>query len=1200
MATATDRFASFPEADMPDIPDNATTAASIPGLGEVRTAAVRPVLATATVAVFLASVTQLLLGAMSYAAGSAAVGTVTLVVFLATRTKPTLPDLAAYVVLAAWFIAGTVFVLYFGGLRGPAASALLIVVVFAGILAGRNAMLAVALAGTAVYVLAYLLEQSGFDAVGTDDGALSEVLVVRLGLLTTLAATTWMYTNVQQRLIAASAEARTERDKTRQFYEAMLDASPVIQTVIHAPTGRRTYTSPEFERQFGFGASALDAMTDEQRFGLLHPDDRAVGVDLLESFIDQNGPGEQNGPSDPNKVDGSSDWTFVARYRTDRGWRWLQTELSVLSRDSDGALANILLSRVDIHEQIEFDAERQTLLDSSPTAISAYDAATGAVELSNHAFDELTGIDPSDTGDIRELISTADREAFDEATGNTLEDGVMREIRHRYRHRSGNERWCRTRIAQLPGQDSTARKLLVNSVDITDEVRSDAILDSTEALVMIFDSSTGKASYMNRQYYETTGVTREEFNSWPIEKFSEHISMDDVLALQKARHQARTEGRSDDVVYRFRREDGEHRWLRVRFHQVPAGTGPETQLVLFGLDVTRRLDEEQLRTAILDASPTGFVIVDLRKTTLRYANPAFLELLDTPSDELTATVARDSFLHYIEPDDHRIANAALAAAVKAGVGSAEAVGVRRPNGEVRRVDIRFTRLPSPDGTPSSNMLASAVDVTELLEAQEMQDTVLESSPSVFAIRNVVEGRTEYVNQAYVRITGRDLSSLNDTPSGEPAVPIHPDDEEALIATTQDAVKAGAAGPVNFRLRASDGTWRWMETQITRLAGSGPGAHGRVLVSATDITERIEAEAFADTILRSTPALTVALDVTTGQTLYASPTFEATTGHTLESLNAMTPEEMYALTPAEERPAVDAAITETLHTGEVTAAERSYRSADGTPRWYDSRFLRLGDPSDQRVLITGIDISERKAVEASLEEERVRLERANRNLAEFVHIASHDLQEPLRSLESFAKVLDEELEPEALSDDGRMALELIVGGSDRMTSLVRGLAAYSRIGADREVGPVDVGAVVDDIIADLSDLISREDATVSVGQLPVVLGDATELRLILQNLITNAIKFRQPDSPPEVSIRGSRGGPGWRFEVSDNGIGIAPAQQDRIFQLFQRLHRSDQYPGTGIGLAHCKRAVENHGGVIGVDAEPGRGSTFWFTLSNSGA
>jgi light-regulated signal transduction histidine kinase (bacteriophytochrome) len=172
----------------------------------------------------------------------------------------------------------------------------------------------------------------------------------------------------------------------------------------------------------------------------------------------------------------------------------------------------------------------------------------------------------------------------------------------------------------------------------------------------------------------------------------------------------------------------------------------------------------------------------------------------------------------------------------------------------------------------------------------------------------------------------------------------------------------------------------------------------------------------------------------------------------------------------------------------------------------------------------------------------------------------------------------------------------VDGAKRMQALINDLLAYSRLGTKaRPFEPTDCNAVVRTALQNLQVAVDESGARVDCAELPAVRGDARQLVQLFQNLLANAIKFRRPGEPPQVSLGAEPCAEGWRLAVRDNGIGIAPEYFERIFVLFQRLHGRSDYPGTGIGLALCKKIVERHGGRIGVESAPGHGSTFWFTL-----
>jgi len=236
-------------------------------------------------------------------------------------------------------------------------------------------------------------------------------------------------------------------------------------------------------------------------------------------------------------------------------------------------------------------------------------------------------------------------------------------------------------------------------------------------------------------------------------------------------------------------------------------------------------------------------------------------------------------------------------------------------------------------------------------------------------------------------------------------------------------------------------------------------------------------------------------------------------------------------------------------------------------------------------------------EAAMKEKaRRELERSNRELAEFAYVASHDLQEPLRTVASYTQLLQRRYKGK-LDGDADEFIDSAVEGAQRMQALIQDLLAYSRVGAKPEDPQrVDLNVVLDEVRKILRQTLSESGAeVVSRGPLPTVTGHERQFVQLLQNLVGNAVKFHDPARPPRVEVGAEAVPGGWRISVRDNGIGIDPKHFDRIFQIFQRLHGRDEYPGTGIGLAICKRIVELNGGRIGVESEPGQGSTFWFTV-----
>ncbi len=288
---------------------------------------------------------------------------------------------------------------------------------------------------------------------------------------------------------------------------------------------------------------------------------------------------------------------------------------------------------------------------------------------------------------------------------------------------------------------------------------------------------------------------------------------------------------------------------------------------------------------------------------------------------------------------------------------------------------------------------------------------------------------------------------------------------------------------------------------------------------------------------------------------------------------------------------------------TTDLERNFRRKDGSlvPVSIGDALIR-----DEHGKITGIrttieDVTERRRVRLKLQEYTTALERSNAELQQFAYVASHDLQEPLRMITSYVQLLERRY-ADRLDDDAREFIGFASDGADRMRRLIKDLLSYSRVSTSGNAPePVESGDALVDATANLQLAIKESAAELEIQRpLPRVFADPTQLTQVFQNLISNAIKFNR-NPPPRITITGTLdvGSPDGerfaRFTVADNGIGIEEGHRDRIFQIFQRLHTTDDFPGTGIGLAVCKKIVERLGGDMGVSENPDGGTIFHFSL-----
>lgn len=346
---------------------------------------------------------------------------------------------------------------------------------------------------------------------------------------------------------------------------------------------------------------------------------------------------------------------------------------------------------------------------------------------------------------------------------------------------------------------------------------------------------------------------------------------------------------------------------------------------------------------------------------------------------------------------------------------------------------------------------------------------------------------------------------------------------------------------------------------------------------------------------------VALLNADGTYRYASASHRRILGYSPEELAGRS---VFSLIHTADRSAMHTVFSSGMQLpGAIEGIEFRMRHRDGSWRWLEAIGKNcLDDPDLAGISINSRDITERKGTERALGEQHRRLEVANRELArsnadleQFAAIASHDLQEPLRLIVSYTQLVSRRYRGK-LDADADDFLAYAVAGATRMQELLRDLLAYARIGSQESVAtPTDLAVCAERAIANLHAAIQESGALVRCDRLPIARADASQITQLFQNLIANAVKFRG-DAAPEVRISADRVEDGWLIAVRDNGIGIDSAYAGRIFEIFHRLHTAEQYAGTGVGLAICKRIVERHGGTIWVEPRAGGGSVFLLTLS----
>jgi PAS domain S-box-containing protein len=435
--------------------------------------------------------------------------------------------------------------------------------------------------------------------------------------------------------------------------------------------------------------------------------------------------------------------------------------------------------------------------------------------------------------------------------------------------------------------------------------------------------------------------------------------------------------------------------------------------------------------------------------------------------------------------------------------------------------------------------------------------------------------------------------------------IHPEDRRAVQAALARAVET--TGEYETEYRAV-----WPDDSIHHIAARGKvhrdnaGQALRMTGVCWDITARKQAEA----ALRQSEERYRGLVELSPEAVFVNRNNRIVLVNpaALALFGASSPEQLLGKSPFELfHPDYHALVRERV--GQMLAGERTpileekILRLDGAAVDVEVVGAPVIDHGERAVQVLLRDITERKRAQAALQQTTEDLRRSNRDLEQFAYVASHDLQEPLRAVGGYVKLLQLRF-PEQLDAKARDYIAGACEGAARMEQLITDLLTFSRVGTHGgNFAPADLNAVLDHSLRNLQPGIKSSQAAITHDALPALFVDATQMMQLFQNLIGNALKFHG-ELPPKIHVGAQRQAGRWVFSVRDNGIGIEPQYYERIFQIFQRLHTRKEYPGTGIGLAICKRIVERHNGAVWVESQPGQGSTFYFSIpqtpSRSGA
>ena len=574
----------------------------------------------------------------------------------------------------------------------------------------------------------------------------------------------------------------------------------------------------------------------------------------------------------------------------------------------------------------------------------------------------------------------------------------------------------------------------------------------------------------------------------------------------------------------------------------------------------------------------------------------------SPDDPL---LSEEEFLSCIHPDDLPGLRKAWSTAIDHGSDFSQEYRVIWQDGSVHWLASQGRVSPGQSIPVFSGI---TYDITErkrvedsLIDSEEELRNLIESSSDGIVITDH-QGRITTWNRGAEIITGlaaRDViglpawdiqaQSVSLEGDGQDPRTMYRTDWERLLRDDSDPHFAGL---FDGKIRRPGGDIRYIEQNVFRI----PGQQGfRIGCILRDITERkrieeavCENEEKYRTLVEMFPDVIIIHQ--DGKIVYANPALaKLLTTTTPESIIGM---DVFQILHPDFHTTVRENIENDLDGMETPATEVQIVRGDGSVVTFEGRGRRILYKGKPAIQVAIRDVTERKAADLKLREYSDNLKRSNEDLELFAYIATHDLQEPIRHIVTYAQLLISE----AKDPQAEKYLKIIENAGLRMNSLVSDLREYSRVRSQtRPLEAVDMENVLEHALDHLQPAIRESRASITHDQLPVVLADRTQVTQVVQNLIGNAIKFQERGTVPAIHVSVSFRDGMWQFGIADNGIGIPAEYHQKIFVLFERLHARDSYPGSGLGLALSKRIIERHGGRMWVESEVGVGSTFFFTL-----
>jgi PAS domain S-box-containing protein len=914
--------------------------------------------------------------------------------------------------------------------------------------------------------------------------------------------------------------------------------------------------------------------------------------------------------------------------RTDGEVRYVQQRAKTLVGNA-GHPARMIGSIQDITERKQAEQELSTQREQLEATFQALQDAVTVFDMSgklvrhNGAALALTGSEP-------ELARRADVDTFNEQyefrspegevlqreewpVSRVLRGESLRDLELLCRHKASGCQWYFSFSGAPVLNDSGVQELaVVITRDISEMKRAERALALSESRYRtmvqscpiglgiggIAQANMGSLSLVNDAFLRMTGYSREEFEDgqlrWDAITPPEWAAADLAGIVDVLEH-----GVASPYEKEYVRKDGS----RVPVLAALALTPSSDEVTAFVLDLSDRIaseralreSEERLRMTVDAANVGTFDYHSLSGQV--FLNAKSRLLWNVPPGQ---NPPYDSMMRSIHPEDgERVREAIASALLPDADGTFESeYRVVSPGGAIRWLVSRGrVQVESRGGERRAvRLLGINIDVTEVKERDEALREItarfetLANNISQLAWMTDREGSIYWYNQRWYDYTGTTLEQMQ----GWNWTAIHhPDHLDRVVERFRRSIKEGEPWEDTFPLRGKDGVYHWFLSRALPIRNEA----GEIVTwfgTNTDITTLRETTGELERINRIVKLAHAAgrsgaweWDLTTGELTWTEEHFRL---FGLEPNFRPTLTLFFSFLHPDDREAVQKDLQDSIRqcAGEFRTEYRTMHS--GSLHWIEQRGQVICDPPGTPVRMVGIstDVTDRKKLEQALIQ-------SNEDLARFAYASSHDLQEPLRVISSFSSLL-ERRNRGRLDKESEEFLNYIVDGAARMSNMISDLLQYSQVSTQpAAAAQVDLNTVLEEALANLQPTIKDSGALVTSEDLPTVQASVTLLERVFRNLIGNSLKYRSPERAPEIHVGVRTRGAQWELSITDNGIGFKPEYAEKVFVMFKRLHGAGAYAGSGIGLAIVKRIIERHGGSVRAESQPGKGSTFYFTL-----